>query len=188
MPFNFDVHALFGSSPRGRGKLIPRAGIPGVAGLIPARAGKTTIASLALRGNAAHPRAGGENIQAAVSVVVEWGSSPRGRGKLSEMQAVGYQWRLIPARAGKTQRQVLCAYAHSAHPRAGGENTERRRGGELLGGSSPRGRGKRLRTTQERRLLRLIPARAGKTGEALVRLDAAGAHPRAGGENDVLLA
>ena len=52
----------------------------------------------------AHPRAGGENIKAAVSVVVEWGSSPRGRGKRGDVPPRDFFQRLIPARAGKTIR------------------------------------------------------------------------------------
>ena len=70
-----------GSSPRGRGKLGEGQGQHGQTGLIPARAGKTSSCCARGRALPAHPRAGGENIKAAVSVVVEWGSSPRGRGK-----------------------------------------------------------------------------------------------------------
>ena len=93
---------LFGSSPRGRGKLGEGQGQHGQTGLIPARAGKTSSCCARGRALPAHPRAGGENIKAAVSVVVEWGSSPRGRGKRQPASPPLHFWRLIPARAGKT--------------------------------------------------------------------------------------
>ena len=70
-----------------------------------------------------------------------------------------------------------------AHPRAGGENLEQSTGAIEAVGSSPRGRGKRIADLVEVIAERLIPARAGKTGERAQQLDAARAHPRAGGEN-----
>ena len=74
--------AWAGSSPRVRGK--PGQAVEGLqhVRLIPARAGKTTGAARPTASSPAHPRACGENIQAAASVVAEWGSSPRVRGKL----------------------------------------------------------------------------------------------------------
>ena len=50
-------------------------------------------------------------------------------------------------------------------------------------GSSPRGRGKRGQHGREARLVRLIPAWAGKTRPARSRRACPGAHPRVGGEN-----
>ena len=75
------VVPMVGSSPRGRGKRLNRAEHRANPGLIPAWAGKTARSMFSASGEWAHPRVGGENIKAAVSVVVEWGSSPRGRGK-----------------------------------------------------------------------------------------------------------
>ena len=71
----------------------------------------------------------------------------------------------------------------AAHPRAGGENSQR---SSLLcfgAGSSPRGRGKHYQAFVAAMYGRLIPARAGKTGAAAVVRADPGAHPRAGGEN-----
>ena len=74
----------------------------------------------------AHPRAGGENISGLFIDAAAKGSSPRGRGKPGTQMCMAAFTRLIPARAGKTH----CADAHGplcrAHPRAGGENCERR--------------------------------------------------------------
>ena len=50
-------------------------------------------------------------------------------------------------------------------------------------GSSPRGRGKRLGAAARRLGVRLIPARAGKTGCRFESCRRRTAHPRAGGEN-----
>ena len=91
-------------------------------GLIPARAGKTASAALIVPEGTAHPRAGGENLDA-------------------DLEAVSPQW-LIPARAGKTPRPRPIAWRAQAHPRAGGENTLRDAHSKGIKGSSPRGRGK----------------------------------------------
>ena len=52
----------------------------------------------------------------------------------------------------------------TAHPRAGGENLHRRGERFAYAGSSPRGRGKPTGAYVTVVRLRLIPARAGKTG------------------------
>ena len=70
-----------------------------------------------------------------------------------------------------------------AHPRAGGENARFTSCPARLSGSSPRGRGKRLRRPARMRASGLIPARAGKTAGSPCQVTPRGAHPRAGGEN-----
>ena len=70
----------------------------------------------------AHPRVGGENIEAAAMRAHEAGSSPRGRGKLcNRLDAIQTFW-LIPAWAGKTPFRLRSRAAAAAHPRVGGEN------------------------------------------------------------------
>ena len=91
-----------GSSPRGRGKLIIFAWCCGTSGLIPARAGKTTLRVMAWSPLSAHPRAGGENQGFYQTVTADDGSSPRGRGKHRRVEGHVRGRRLIPARAGKT--------------------------------------------------------------------------------------
>ena len=91
-----------GSYPRMRGKLERWHDAGNEPGLIPAHAGKTTVASLALTGNAAHPRACGENLRVWRSSSMKAGSSPRMRGKLAlDLDVFGFVG-LIPAHAGKT--------------------------------------------------------------------------------------
>ena len=152
-----------GSSPRGRGKLVPCAGIPGVAGLIPAWAGKTFGEATEMHASWAHPRVGGENETRHAYYESVTGSSPRGRGKLPFFTF------LYPL--------------YLAHPRVGGENS-RASVGTLLGtGSSPRGRGKRSRAWSPPPTPGLIPAWAGKTTRGQACTWRERAHPRVGGEN-----
>ena len=136
-----------GSSPRGRGK--PRM----VTGSPPRLS--------------AHPRAGGENSSRAVRPFASTGSSPRGRGKPCRRRVSRPVGGLIPARAGKTAGLEVIHAGCPAHPRAGGENPALFGGPGAMGGSSPRGRGKRQRRKGPRNPLRLIPARAGKTSPGL---------------------
>ena len=134
-----------GSSPRGRGKPRPGASLTGPTGLIPARAGKTFISFPCHLGARAHPRAGGENMVGNLSVWCLTGSSPRGRGKPVARALGDLCPRLIPARAGKTFISFPHHLGVRAHPRAGGENGKLLSRKHPLKGSSPRGRGKRVR-------------------------------------------
>ena len=156
---------------------------PSAAGLIPARAGKTQNGCCESDGCGAHPRAGGENQRQSDLWSTTPGSSPRGRGKPRSGHRSPSARGLIPARAGKTLVSWVRRSRAGAHPRAGGENDT----GVLEvfeeGGSSPRGRGKRVVTEPGLYEVRLIPARAGKTSWRRSRIARASAHPRAGGEN-----
>ena len=70
-----------GSSPRVRGKPVRVASVPSAAGLIPARAGKTTTPANYSAASPAHPRACGENGPRTARKHRATGSSPRVRGK-----------------------------------------------------------------------------------------------------------
>ena len=72
-----------------------------------------------------------------------------------------------------------------AHPRAGGENCCSVLSVNQDVGSSPRGRGKPRPDPRHLENDGLIPARAGKTGWRCVWPRSSGAHPRAGGENNM---
>ena len=157
------VSAASGSSPRGRGKLLPVREGAAVGRLIPARAGKTPPPRPPRPPPAAHPRAGGENSGLVGASLCEWGSSPRGRGKQPRLGLIPVDMRLIPARAGKTFARSIRSTSLRAHPRAGGENVVLRQLSGVQAGSSPRGRGKQ--------------------GDSLAAWRRSMAHPRAGGEN-----
>ena len=92
----------------------------------------------------AHPRVGGENVTATSRLHSPRGSSPRGRGKLLHARDRPGFGRLIPAWAGKTIFVALYQNNETAHPRVGGENGVDFNEADVIGGSSPRGRGKHL--------------------------------------------
>ena len=132
-------------------------------GLIPARAGKTTSSPPTAARPSAHPRACGENAQVYNDILPTGGSSPRVRGKLSPHRYDAARVRLIPARAGKTLPGVPEYGEEPAHPRACGENWKTCRRSRRRCGSSPRVRGKLMILSYAAVIIRLIPARAGKT-------------------------
>ena len=177
------IHAR-GSSPRGRGKQHQGSQRPDLHRLIPAWAGKTWPPPSQSGTRRAHPRVGGENHGLGVVPVIPSGSSPRGRGKLMRRRTCRSSTGLIPAWAGKTPHPAAPPYQARAHPRVGGENQVRASRDGRLSGSSPRGRGKRIRHPDQRPRLGLIPAWAGKTGDGAPEKSGARAHPRVGGEND----
>ena len=172
-----------GSSPRGRGKRTTGRRPHHQHRLIPARAGKTRRTRSRKSTPAAHPRAGGENTTVAILNDPDRGSSPRGRGKPISPRADARRPRLIPARAGKTPTPWTSPTWPPAHPRAGGENARASAAAKEYAGSSPRGRGKPSVLVSSPMMCRLIPARAGKTGDREHTLSLLTAHPRAGGEN-----
>ena len=94
----------------------------------------------------AHPRVGGENSDALLSLASIIGSSPRGRGKPVAGAAVHAAAGLIPAWAGKTMGTDQSRRVRRAHPRVGGENPMAYVMYPLTMGSSPRGRGKPIDT------------------------------------------
>ena len=131
-----------GSSPRVRGKhAAPRVDHE-VAGLIPARAGKTPRGRPAGARRRAHPRACGENLLTASLLASCAGSSPRVRGKRADAKVHSWRFGLIPARAGKTPGAAGPPRPGPAHPRACGENQLHDDAGHWQSGSSPRVRGK----------------------------------------------
>ena len=111
------------------------------------------------------------------------GSSPRVRGKPMTWPHFATFFGLIPACAGKTLIGDGRANDGEAHPRVCGENTFSAVHGEHPHGSSPRVRGKQIGEFSGAGLVRLIPACAGKTTNA-IRCPLLGwAHPRVCGEN-----
>ena len=152
-----------GSSPRVRGKPAGTAMLRWLCGLIPACAGKTTMAILSRATSWAHPRVCGENTPLMLNPAEIQGSSPRVRGKPLELKRRGVLLRLIPACAGKTLTRTHDIWLPPAHPRVCGENTGLPVGSASPSGSSPRVRGKRRNRSRAQRVHGLIPACAGKT-------------------------
>ena len=176
-----------GSSPRMRGKPT-RGMMPSmVTGLIPAHAGKTRARTDLPLAPWAHPRACGENRNWSRIISRKSGSSPRMRGKPRETLLHVCGQGLIPAHAGKTSSQRSALQEPTAHPRACGENVLERMDSLEQAGSSPRMRGKPVRSALRCRSQRLIPAHAGKTSLNAWTLWNKRAHPRACGENHMQL-
>ena len=174
---------ITGSSPRVRGKRASLARVPAPIRLIPACAGKTSIAARVCRSRRAHPRVCGENSKISSIASNDRGSSPRVRGKLRDgFVESGMRW-LIPACAGKTALSMTNAGQTAAHPRVCGENVSSSARIRAWKGSSPRVRGKQYSGWGFRRGLGLIPACAGKTCRPDYDGMVSRAHPRVCGEN-----
>ena len=175
--------AARGSSPLTRGKLHRRGGLKGLAGLIPAHAGKTHEVAEADKARWAHPRSRGENVDDLGFGFGCRGSSPLTRGKHVHRARAVLAHGLIPAHAGKTVGRSGQRFRHWAHPRSRGENAGNRRVRAVVGGSSPLTRGKHVITQATSEQTGLIPAHAGKTVYSLHMVLPFGAHPRSRGEN-----
>ena len=111
-----------GSSPRVRGKPRLAGYWIGIAGLIPACAGKTPASPATSRQPTAHPRVCGENAGLSSAASLTAGSSPRVRGKQRGVQLTNQSRGLIPACAGKTDQITRVPIGTRAHPRVCGEN------------------------------------------------------------------
>ena len=140
-PYHADT-AHVGSSPLTRGKLTGVSAGGLVIGLIPAHAGKTIVASIAMMVCPAHPRSRGENLEARTRTVGVGGSSPLTRGKRRQTRGRFRSRGLIPAHAGKTTRAAMAPEPARAHPRSRGENASGCSMVEHIPGSSPLTRGK----------------------------------------------
>ena len=162
MPPDSEIRTT-GSSPRGRGTLPAEGEQACLVRFIPARAGNTP-----------------ERI---ISLLYCPGSSPRGRGTLSGELGLRDVVRFIPARAGNTPSASAAGRRGPVHPRAGGEHSSHAITSTPVDGSSPRGRGTRSPRASLAGLVRFIPARAGNTARAALRVSRWSVHPRAGGEH-----
>ena len=111
------------------------------------------------------------------------GSSPLARGTLTALEGLDGFGRLIPARAGNTERCSRARRRDPAHPRSRGEHN---RVSGLKGfpvGSSPLARGTLANFPVSYAVKRLIPARAGNTLARYIIHPFLSAHPRSRGEH-----
>ena len=175
--------AAYGSSPLTRGKPSAWTNYLNPFGLIPAHAGKTGCVRARRRRSRAHPRSRGENMQAAMQLTRDNGSSPLTRGKRVPGAPCDDGDGLIPAHAGKTSPHVSPGTPRKAHPRSRGENRGWWGCPARDLGSSPLTRGKRVPGAEVRLRAGLIPAHAGKTSKRRPPSSPNGAHPRSRGEN-----
>ena len=172
-----------GSSPLARGTRQWPVCCRHERGLIPARAGNTSVLNAAFKELGAHPRSRGEHSPHCSQMVPNMGSSPLARGtQRCNEQARMYDG-LIPARAGNTWAYRLRILTLLAHPRSRGEHYHKVHSALFLSGSSPLARGTRSPESRCPPLIGLIPARAGNTPFTSARVSPKRAHPRSRGEH-----
>ena len=75
------VLACIGTSPRARGKQINVGLVVNPVGNIPACAGKTAFLTTGVQWGQEHPRVRGENDRLFIRITLDFGTSPRARGK-----------------------------------------------------------------------------------------------------------
>ena len=166
-----------------RGKQIRRLGLKSSPRNIPAHAGKTHQQPPWPPNAWEHPRACGENALCRRLRSLLSGTSPRMRGKHLEGCGFPDEAGNIPAHAGKTASLLVLPCLMTEHPRACGENPPVRALSGVIGGTSPRMRGKHPIHVFQHCHQRNIPAHAGKTLLAGSICSSSREHPRACGEN-----
>ena len=159
---------MVGSSPRMRGARYDTPGFIYCCRIIPADAGSTSHAAMALRLSQDHPRGCGEHSVFQMRGLPSLGSSPRMRGAppapVSRSEGIG----IIPADAGSTWLSNAAKSIGEDHPRGCGEHDCPRTLTPLTGGSSPRMRGALGWIVTGIMLVGIIPADAGSTPLAAV--------------------
>ena len=134
-----------GSSPLARGTRGNLSRAAARNGLIPARAGNTTVPDPAKITDRAHPRSRGEHHIMEHLPALLLGSSPLARGTHDDDRESGGAAGLIPARAGNTSAFVFHTHRVGAHPRSRGEHTLSETSTPPRGGAHPRSRGEHIR-------------------------------------------
>ena len=170
-----------GSSPLARGLRQAARGAEGAAGIIPARAGFTTCAPWSDWSPPDHPRSRGVYAFVERSHMWEWGSSPLARGLREDRVPGGYQFGIIPARAGFTRRPPLRRGPSPDHPRSRGVYTYLEWCADGVPGSSPLARGLLSGFCSLALQTGIIPARAGFTEAYRQPAMNVGDHPRSRG-------
>ena len=152
-----------GSSPLARGAQLMSQPHRTASGLIPARAGSTSVGGARRDFSGAHPRSRGEHVVFTVSHSPATGSSPLARGARTVHKWCLAWFGLIPARAGSTAARRGSVNRVWAHPRSRGEHDYAAVSGVPARGSSPLARGAPGFPEIRVDSLGLIPARAGST-------------------------
>ena len=150
-------------------------------GIIPARAGFTIPRGHRLRRHGDHPRSRGVYLTARVFEVVSVGSSPLARGLPHPLLPIASRARIIPARAGFTNRLPRAREDHKDHPRSRGVYAGSPPSGSASGGSSPLARGLLKGKPWKVFFEGIIPARAGFTSYDDVAGEGCADHPRSRG-------
>ena len=178
---NAAVPAWVGSSPLARGLPYRQGPANNPVGIIPARAGFTTLCSSFSSSRTDHPRSRGVYASASAIRSLRKGSSPLARGLPHEVDAPHGAERIIPARAGFTPRARTWATCTEDHPRSRGVYAAISVICAIAGGSSPLARGLRRGPAADERVVGIIPARAGFTPCGGADVSRTSDHPRSRG-------
>ena len=135
------VPETVGSSPLARGLQWRRRLDSAVVGIIPARAGFTTLLNEDALTQTDHPRSRGVYNDTSVSCCSRSGSSPLARGLRRRSAEHRSGPRIIPARAGFTHRPGRASAPDQDHPRSRGVYTASPMRMAMTPGSSPLARG-----------------------------------------------
>ena len=154
---------MYGSSPLARGLPSPLAAPVLKGGIIPARAGFTSLISATYLRNWDHPRSRGVYPRPWLRQCSRVGSSPLARGLRSTLHLSEQVVGIIPARAGFTHTHFRDDTAVQDHPRSRGVYSSRNARRRESRGSSPLARGLPRRPPQPPSARGIIPARAGFT-------------------------
>ena len=179
--FPYTWKSVGGSSPLARGLRDWGASELTALGIIPARAGFTTMRPTAPVSTTDHPRSRGVYCTVVMIRVSFRGSSPLARGLRLRQPAAPISRGIIPARAGFTRNQSTMIFSGRDHPRSRGVY------GLIVGvwggagGSSPLARGLQVSSKFALADWRIIPARAGFTFYAYVSDHIPPDHPRSRG-------
>ena len=152
-----------GSSPLARGLRQPDSRFPKQRGIIPARAGFTALSTLLTARKRDHPRSRGVYSLLRSSASYIRGSSPLARGLPPSLTTLLARRRIIPARAGFTERMNPDKRTIQDHPRSRGVYDGSIFNLGWLRGSSPLARGLPPLRRDRPAVVRIIPARAGFT-------------------------
>ena len=170
-----------GSSPLARGLPVSSIWNAISSGIIPARAGFTPTDAPHGPADPDHPRSRGVYSRPGPVANGRRGSSPLARG-LRGLGAVRREHsRIIPARAGFTQRDGDRGRLGGDHPRSRGVYPRPGGGASPRRGSSPLARGLPPRRHTMSTMTRIIPARAGFTTWSISAAPPRTDHPRSRG-------
>ena len=146
-----------------RGKVVGSEELPGVVGITPAYAGKSTHQPPSGRGTRDHPRVCGEKLSTTSTDIHPAGSPPRVRGKVSAGKILLHDGGITPACAGKSLARSCLPGCLRDHPRACGEKFWALVRAVMALGSPPRMRGKERCGSGYRAPAGITPACAGKS-------------------------
>ena len=170
-----------GSSPLARGLRHASRCEGGRDRIIPARAGFTGRRRHACCAARDHPRSRGVyGVCVDLGIEVS-GSSPLARGLREDGGRLAGRPRIIPARAGFTQKSPAQNHTHADHPRSRGVYRDISWKNPLAAGSSPLARGLREIVAGSAAAKGIIPARAGFTNAQFYLYFTKPDHPRSRG-------